>query len=190
MTTHRFLYIWLPRLATDRYIRKPPPDLDADLIRQPFAVTEAAGGVVRLLGINRPGLQARLHSGMPLADARAILPSLVTLPARRDQDRAVLQTLSRWADRYSPWVAVERRTTDIPDYGDGGLWLNITGCAHLFGGEAGMADAIHRQVTSMGYDTGRGLGGRALSHRRGASAARRDPGRGRGFSRTGPAPFG
>lgn len=157
MTTHRFLYIWLPRLATDRYIRKPPPDLDADLIRQPFAVTEAAGGVVRLLGINRPGLQARLHSGMPLADARAILPSLVTLPARRDQDRAVLQTLSRWADRYSPWVAVERRTTDIPDYGDGGLWLNITGCAHLFGGEAGMADAIHRQVTSMGYDTRLGM---------------------------------
>lgn len=157
MTQCRFLYIWLPRLATDRYTRKPPPDIDPPLDREAFAVTETVGGTVRLAGINRAGLKARLHCGMPLADARAILPGLITLPARRDGDRAALKALSRWADRYSPWAAAERRAEDVPDYGDGGLWLNITGCAHLFGGEADMAAAITRQITAMGFETRLGL---------------------------------
>ncbi|MDW3206151.1 MAG: DNA polymerase Y family protein [Alphaproteobacteria bacterium] len=157
MPAHRFLYIWLPLLATDRYIRRPPPDIDARLDQVPFAVTEAIGGAVRLLGVNRPGLKIKLHTGMPLADARAIHPGLITLPARRDGDRSALVALSRWADRYSPWAAAERRPEGVPDYGDGGVWLNITGCAHLFGGEADMAAAITRQVAGMGFETRLGL---------------------------------
>ena len=157
MTAHRFLYIWLPRLAPDRYIRRPPPDLDGALDRQPFAVTETVRGTVRILGVNRPGIQARLRTGMALADARAIQPGLITLPVRRAEDGAALKTLSRWADRYSPWVAVERRPEDVPDYGDGGLWLNITGCAHLFGGEVEMAADIARRVVALGFENRLGL---------------------------------
>lgn len=156
--TQRFLYIWLPRLATDRYIRKPPPHETAERLRQQaFAVTRNDGNTVRLVGVNRTAMKQKLLPGMMLADARAIQPALLTLPARRDEDAQALQTLSRWADRYAPWVAVETRPADLPDIGDGALWLNITGCAHLFGGEEAMLHQVSNEVGHFGYKTRLGL---------------------------------
>ncbi|WP_259780109.1 DNA polymerase Y family protein [Aestuariispira ectoiniformans] len=156
--TQRFLYIWLPRLATDRYIRKPPPHETAERLRtQPFAVTRTDANTVRLVGVNKVALRQNLLPGMLLADARAIQPALITLSARRDEDFQTLHSLSRWADRYAPWVAVETRPADLPDIGDGGLWLNITGCAHLFGGEQAMLKQIIADSAQFGFDCRLGL---------------------------------
>ena len=41
----------------------------------------------------------------------------------RTADRAALARLAAWCERYTPLAAA-----DPPD----GLWLDITGCAHLF----------------------------------------------------------
>lgn len=112
---------------------------------------------MRLVGVNRIALKQNLVPGMMLADARAIQPALLTLPARREEDRQALYTLSRWADRYAPWVAVETRPADLPDIGDGGVWLNITGCAHLFGGEDAMLKQIENDVAHFGFDCRLGL---------------------------------
>ena len=67
---------------------------------------------------------------MTLADARARCPALQTLPHDPAADAALLERLAAHMQRFTPMVA-----TDPPD----GLILDITGCAHLFGGEAVLA---------------------------------------------------
>jgi protein ImuB len=73
---------------------------------------------------------------MLLADARALCPSLATAPAAPADDLAFLESLALWAQRWGPWSAL-----DPPD----GLIIDVTGVAHLFGGEAALlADARDR----------------------------------------------
>lgn len=43
-----------------------------------------------------------------------------------------LESLVDWCLCYTPWCAVDE---GVGSGGDGGLWLDITGCAHLWGGE-------------------------------------------------------
>lgn len=63
---------------------------------------------------------------MLLADARALCPDLVAVPADPAGDLAALEKLALWAQRWGPWSAL-----DPPD----GLLVDVTGAAHLFGGE-------------------------------------------------------
>lgn len=63
---------------------------------------------------------------MPLADARAVCAELVTRPADLAKEAAVLVALRRWTGRYAPLVASD---------GTDGLIADVTGVAHLFGGE-------------------------------------------------------
>lgn len=90
-----------------------------------------------LTALNAAGLREGLFPGLGLADARAICPTLLTLPAAPKKDRDALLDLARWAScRYSPTLNAD---------GDDGLWLDITGVPHLFGGErALLADMAGR----------------------------------------------
>ena len=63
---------------------------------------------------------------MLLADARALCPDLAAVPADPAGDLAALEKLALWAQRWGPWSAL-----DPPD----GLLVDVTGAAHLFGGE-------------------------------------------------------
>lgn len=80
-----------------------------------------------------------LSVGMPVADARAIYPALLVEAADPDGDNAALRQLALWCQRYSPLTRA-----DAPD----GITFDITGCTHLFDGEAGLiedlADRLHR----------------------------------------------
>ena len=67
--------------------------------------------------------------GARLTDARALDPALVAVPADPAGDAALLQRLAKWTSRWSPLVEV-----DGPD----GLRLDVSGVAHLFGGEPGL----------------------------------------------------
>ena len=84
---------------------------------------------------------AGIAPGMPLADARAIDPGLVVIPADPARDRAALARLAAWCGRYSPWTA-----PDGPD----GIWLDITGAAHLRGGEAALVRDIVARLAAQG----------------------------------------
>ncbi len=75
--------------------------------------------------------EAGLRPGQTVADACALVPELVTADADPAGDRADLETLSDWCARVSPSVAL-----DPPD----GLFLDISGVAHLWGGEAALMD--------------------------------------------------
>ncbi|MEQ8817533.1 MAG: DNA polymerase Y family protein [Thalassobaculum sp.] len=90
--------------------------------------------------------RAGVTPGMALADARALCPALAVAPADPDGDAAALGRLALWCGRYSPWTAVDTPTADAPD----GIVLDITGCAHLFGGEAAMLGDIAGRLADFG----------------------------------------
>lgn len=78
---------------------------------------------------------------MPLADARAICPDVSTRPADLAREAAALSALRRWSSRYAPMVA--RDGTD-------GLIADITGVAHLFGGESELRGDLHARLERAG----------------------------------------
>jgi protein ImuB len=67
---------------------------------------------------------------MPLTDALSFFPGLTTAAVEPAEDAAALRRLAEWCSRYSPWTA--------PD-GIDGVKIEITGSAHLWGGEAALA---------------------------------------------------
>jgi protein ImuB len=83
-----------------------------------------------------------LRTNMPLADARAMHPGLAVAPADEAADRQTLENIADWCDRYTPLVGL-----DLPD----GLMLDITGCAHLFGGEAALGRDLLARLAAQGF---------------------------------------
>jgi protein ImuB len=66
-------------------------------------------------------------------------------PHDPEADRRLLQLLAGWCARYSPLVGMEQ--ADEPNT----LFFDITGCAHLFGGEEEMAAQVARDFEHAGY---------------------------------------
>lgn len=83
-----------------------------------------------------------LHIGLPLANARAICPELKVFDADVVADAKTLGDIADWCDRFTPLVALD------PPHG---LFLDITGCAHLFGGEAALLQALVRALARQGF---------------------------------------
>ncbi|WP_304814231.1 DNA polymerase Y family protein [Falsiroseomonas sp.] len=127
----RFLALHLPDLATAR-IRRAEPGLGDS----PLATWEASGSRRLLVAVDAAAAALGLAPGQALADAQAIAPGLLLRPADREGDARALRGLALWARRYTPLAAI-----DPPE----GLILDITGCDHLFGGEAALlGDALDR----------------------------------------------
>ena len=92
------------------------------------------------------GHGAELRVGMTLAAARARLPDLVALPHDPLADAALLHRLARACTRYTPFAAAYPPPPDSPT----GLLLDITGCAHLFGGEAALVAQAMADLAAEG----------------------------------------
>lgn len=107
----------------------------------PFALTLRSGNADHLHCLNTAATAQGLARGMPLADARAICPDLATRPADLAREAAALEALRRWAGRYAPQVG--RDGTD-------GLIADISGVAHLFGGEAELRADLQDKVARSG----------------------------------------
>jgi len=84
-----------------------------------------------------------LRVGQNVTDARAAIPHLAVIEADLDADAALLASIADWADRYTPLVGFAP-----PD----GLLLDITGCAHLFGGEAGLLADLLGRLRGLGIE--------------------------------------
>jgi protein ImuB len=78
---------------------------------------------------------------MPLADALSFLPGLATALVKPAEDAAALRRLAEWCSRYSPWTA--------PD-GVDGVRIEITGSAHLWGGERALAADLAARLDRRG----------------------------------------
>src|SRR5579863_3998602 len=136
----RVMYVFLPGWPIDRLRRLgsvPSLGSAAPAEEEPFATVIAAGGRRLIAAVNPAAAAAGLAPGMPLADALSFLPGLATASAEPEADAAALTRLAEWCTRYSPWTA--------PD-GVDGVKIEITGCAHLWGGEAALAADLARRL--------------------------------------------
>jgi len=114
----------------------------------PLVLTAAEAGGERLAAVDAAAERAGLAAGLSLTDARARCPRLVSRPADPEGDRKALAALARWGLRYTPLAAAAP-----PD----ALFLDIAGCAHLFGGEAAMLADMRARLARLGYEARTGL---------------------------------
>jgi protein ImuB len=124
------MYLWLQHWPIDRRHLSRRKSSAAPAEEVPFATVADVAGRRLLAAVNPAAASAGLAPGMPLADALSFLPGLATAAAEPAEDAAVLRRLVEWCSRYSPWTA--------PDGVDGAR-IEITGSAHLWGGEIALA---------------------------------------------------
>lgn len=98
-------------------------------------------GAIRLVAVDARAAAVGLAPGLSLADARSRVPELVVADHDATADLALLDRLADRCLRFTPQVEL-----DPPD----GLVLDISGCAHLFGGEAQLADQLVARLTRSG----------------------------------------
>ena len=70
--------------------------------------------------------------------------------------RKTLNAIAEWCDRFTPLVALD------PPHG---LFLDITGCVHLFGGEAAMMRLLCDVLTAQGFAVSAAIAGTAVCAR-------------------------
>lgn len=130
----RVVSMWFHRLPSDRILRAHP-------VSGPFALTLNKNNADRLYCLNTVAEKQGLHRGMPFADAKAFCPDLLSLPAAPEADQRFLGILRRWATKYCPWVGLD---------GEDGLVLDISGSAHLLGGEDNMLAHMRHSLARAG----------------------------------------
>jgi len=114
----------------------------------PLVLTASGQGGIRLTAVDRAAARLGLSVGKPLADARALVPGLIVADAEPLADAKALAALTGWCRRYSPWCAVD---------GEEGIRLDITGCAHLFGGELTMLRDMAVRLRAFGIGVRGGI---------------------------------
>lgn len=96
----------------------------------------------QITALNDEAARLGLRAAMALADARAMYPQLAVIDADEAADAATLAHIADWCDRYTPLIGL-----DPPD----GLFLDISGCAHLFGGEDNLRRDLIRRLAAQGF---------------------------------------
>ncbi len=97
---------------------------------------------LRLVALDATAERLGLTRGMALADARAMIPALGVADDDPAADATLIEAVADWAERYTPLVALQDHT---------GLFLDITGCAHLFGGESELAADLVVRLRRQGF---------------------------------------
>lgn len=133
----RFVTIWFPHLKTDWFSKQQPA-----LQKIPFVLTVADHGRMIVAEANSIAQSKGITSGITVADARVIEPLLQVLDDKPALALKLLASMAKWCIRYTPVTAV-----DAPD----GLVLDVSGCAHLWGGEQTYLKDIITRLTNAGY---------------------------------------
>jgi len=134
----RIASTWLPALAVERWAKSADFAPDAPVV---LTVEGTHGPVIH--AVTKAAVERGAKPGVRLTDARALDPALVAVAADPEGDAALVERLARWARRWSPLVEVD---------GDG-LRLDVSGVAHLFGGEAELVRDIRRRFVMLGLTT-------------------------------------
>ena len=102
-------------------------------------------GGARVTALNRAAHAGGIDRGELLSNARAKVLDLQVRDWDAAADAEALARLAVWALRYSPTVVLYDEAS-----GADGLFLEITGCAHLYGGEREMLDDMRTRLQAAG----------------------------------------
>ncbi|MGY3446741.1 protein ImuB [Bradyrhizobium sp. USDA 4473] len=122
----------------------------------PSVVVAKDHNAILLHAIDEAAVRAGLSVGLPLANARAICPELTVYDADPAADLKTLNDIADWCDRFTPLVAL-----DAPY----GLFLDITGCAHLFGGERALLQIVTHALSRRGFAVSAAIAGTSIAAR-------------------------
>ena len=134
----RYQALWFPFLATQR-VRPAQKEIQPDA--PPFILVGKKHGALVITSADRRALELGLMLGMPLANARARVPLLELADCNLKADHDFLLRLAALCEVFTPRIALEP-----PD----GLMLDITGCAHLFGGEEELRLKVGHRLSRLG----------------------------------------
>src|SRR5262245_9222326 len=139
----RIVSVWLPRWPIKRFLGSQARTSEPVDPQRPLVLVVDVAGGPRIAALNAAAEAEGLAVRELLADARAKAGSLQVHRADPAADDAALRRLTLWATRYTPTVSPWGE-----DNGADGFFLDITGAAHLFGGEeqllADLADRLDR----------------------------------------------
>ena len=135
----RILSVWLPHLAVERWRKSSDFAPDDPVV---LTVEGTHGPIIH--AVTRAAAERGACAGARLTDARALDPALVTVPADPAGDDALVERLARWAGRWSPLVEVD---------GANALRLDVTGVAHLLGGERKLVADVQTRFAVAGLST-------------------------------------
>src|SRR5262249_55076340 len=134
-SSQRVLSLWLRRLSTDRIAKSRERSA-------PLIVTGKRRNVEVITTVDDAAGQLGLSPGLALAQARAMHPNIDVVAEDTRADTDLLESIADWCLRYTPLAAC-----DAPD----GLLLDITGCAHLYGGERELIADLTRRLENAGF---------------------------------------
>jgi protein ImuB len=134
----RFVSIWFRHLRTDWFSLRQP-----QLKSLPLVLRTSSHGRMIISATNAIAEQKEVEIGMPLADAKALNPELQIIDDQPDLAPKLLRRLAEWCIRFTPFAAV-----DLPD----GIFLDASGCTHLWGGDEAYIANIRKKLTTRGYD--------------------------------------
>ncbi|SHJ66553.1 protein ImuB [Bradyrhizobium lablabi] len=152
----RILSLWLPRLPIDRIKRQLARESASPADNDPCVVVAKQNNALQIFAVDDAAARFGLDVGLPLANARAICPQLTVFDADEVTDAKTLNDLADWCDRFTPLVALD------PPHG---LFLDITGCAHLFGGEAALMRMVCGALTRHGFAVSAGIASTSICAR-------------------------
>jgi protein ImuB len=120
---------------------------------QPLVTIHRSGQRVTIAAACPAAQELGLVPGMALTQARALVPGIEVEDADLQGDAALLERLALFAARrWTPRAAVA---------GTDGLWLDLSGVAHLFGGEQAMAARIVHFCDRLGLSARIAIAGTA-----------------------------
>ncbi len=122
----------------------------------PSIVVAKQNNALQIFALDEAAARLGLEVGQPLANARAICPQLRVFDADEVADLDALNAIADWCDRFTPLVALD------PPHG---LFLDITGCVHLFGGEAAMMRLMCEALSAQGFAVSAAIAGTSVCAR-------------------------
>ncbi|MEJ1238253.1 DNA polymerase Y family protein [Chryseolinea sp. T2] len=139
----RYISVWFPHLRTDWFALGDPT-----FHNRPFVLRTTDHGRMVISATNIHAERKGIHKGLVLADARAIVTDLEAIDDIPDISVRILTELAQWCVRFTPVAAVDP---------DDGLLLEVSGCAHLWGGEQCYMHAIESRLNARGYGVRLGM---------------------------------
>ena len=130
--------IWFRHLLTDGLARRRP-----ELKDMPFVIAAPVKNRVIITASSPTAEREGAYTGMAVADARAAVPGLLVIDDTPGQAHKLLRLIGLGCIRYTPIVAL-----DPPD----GLLLDMSGCAHLWGGEREYLREIVLKLRAAGFE--------------------------------------
>ena len=105
----RWVSLWFPHWPAEHWRR--PSDAGPPDQARPLALIAPAQGGFRVAAVDARAAAEGIAPGLPLADARALLPSLQVRESDPRADAGALERLTCYSSASSPPSATSRRTS-------------------------------------------------------------------------------